>query len=132
MNNNAFEFINHQSTPQDMYVKEIVILQFTLVVGKTEEGKALLGKLRMPYFRKSTKDGGMFWAPASTGVQYHDKKNYVSMRFNDSFFAEDIETFLNDRSWESRVNPNATPSALPQPIQGQSKQPQNKEDELPF
>lgn len=134
----SFEFINAQQTPQDPYVKEIVTLQFTIVDGTDKQGNYKFSKLRMPYLRKASKDGGLFWSGVSTGIQYHDKKNYISPRFSDSFFNEDIEIFLNARSWETetRVNPNSSPSAFEYPKQPQPPNPSQafnkKEEELPF
>ena len=130
MTKQMFKFINAQSTPQDQYVTEIVTLEFATLIGRQDD-KPVYGGLRVPYFRKRTKDGGLFWAPSSASVQFYDKKNYVQMRFSDNFFQEDIETFLNERSWDNAVNASGSPSAMPQNIQ--IKTTQKSEDQgLPF
>jgi hypothetical protein len=130
MSQQMFKFINAQSTPQDLYVTEIVTLELQVLCGRDPSGTAKYCGLRMPYLRKRTKDGGLFWGPTSAGVQYHDKKNYINPRLSDSFFNEDIETFLNDRSWETRPNPTASPSAFTIPGVTQKQAP--IQDDLPF
>jgi len=127
----CFKFINAQSTPQDLYCVEIVTLEFAVLTGRDSNGQPQFTGQRLPYLRKRTKDGGLFWGSVSSGVQYHDKKNYLSVRFSDSFFNEDIETYLNERSWETKVNVNTAPSAFSTPIQG-SAPAQPKQDDMPF
>lgn len=127
MSKQCFKFINAQLTPQDQYVNEIVTLEFAILNGRDSNNNPQYCSLRMPYLRKRTKEGGLFWGAVSTGVQYHDKKNYLSARFSDSFFNEDIETFLNERSWETKVNVTHAPSAFTQPQQKPATQ-----DDLPF
>jgi len=128
----SFKFINAQATPQDQYVVEVVTLEFSILNGTGPAGTPQYCSLRMPYLLKRTKDGGFFWSPVSTGVQYNDKKNYLNPRFSDSFFNEDIDIFLNSRSWETKVNPNASPSAFtPMPIPTPVKT-NTEYEEVPF
>jgi hypothetical protein len=130
MSNEFFKLINPTSTPQDQYVVEIVTLEFSVLSGMDKSGHPQYCSLRMPYLRKRNKEGGYFWSAISTGVQYNDKKNYIHPRFSDSFLTEDIETFLNNRSWETKVNPNASPSAFtptPEPFKTHAN-----DEEVPF
>lgn len=85
---NGFEFVSHESFPEDEYTKEAVILCFER-------------KYRVTYVRKKMQSGGMFWDVISTSVkQWGDKKYLKSFSQDSNFLHEDIKTFLEGRSWE--------------------------------
>lgn len=86
-----FEFESHESTPEDQYIKEIVMFKFT----------ADSESFYVPYFRKLAKDGGMFWSPASVGVTKAGQKKYYDGFMLDSRHREkQIREFLESRAWE--------------------------------
>jgi len=85
---NAFEFVSHESFPEDQYVAEAVVI-------------CLDGKYRVTYVRKKTQNGGMFWDVLSSAVTQHGQKKYLKSFSQDSnFLAEDIKHFLESRPWE--------------------------------
>jgi hypothetical protein len=95
-----FEFESHDFTPQDQYVKEVVVFKFT----------ADNESWYVPYFHKSTKEGGSFWSAASAGVQVDGKKKYFDgFELDSRHRQKQILEFLNDRKWEARA-PLAQPA----------------------
>ena len=89
-----FEFETHDFTPQDQYVKEVVVFKFT----------ADNESWYVPYFHKSTKDGASFWSPASAGVQIDGKKKYYDgFELDSRHRQKQILEFLNDRKWETKA-----------------------------
>ncbi len=85
----SFEFVSHESFPEDEYTKECVYI-------------SLEGKYRVGYVRKKIQNGGMFWDVMSAGVTKNGKKQYLKAFMQDSnFLREDIMHFLESRSWEA-------------------------------
>lgn len=88
----VFEFVNHDSYPEDQYIAESCTLCFD-------------GKYRVTYVRKKMQDGGMFWAEISASVKKHGEKKYLRSFSQDSnFLQEDIKSFLDGRQWERGVH----------------------------
>jgi hypothetical protein len=84
----GFDFVSHESYPEDPYVCESVVL-------------CLDGKYRVTYLRKSLQNGGKFWDVMSTSVKVRGEKKYLKSFSQDSnFLADDIKHFLESRSWE--------------------------------
>ena len=84
----AFEFVNHERFPDDLYIMEAVTL-------------CLEGKYRVVFIRKKMKTGGMFWDVPSVAVTVHGEKKYLkSFSQDSSFLRDDIMAFLEGRSWE--------------------------------
>lgn len=82
------KFVSYESFPEDQYTKELVYL-------------CLDDKYRVAYVRKSAKHGGMFWSVVSLGVSKDSsKKYYESFMIDSSFLEKDIQTFLENRSWQ--------------------------------
>ncbi len=89
-----FEEGAYEATPEDQYVKEIVTLKFTA------DGESWY----VPYFHKTTKDGGAFWSAASAGVQVYGKKKFYEGFMIDSRHRDkQIKDFLTERRWEKQV-----------------------------
>jgi hypothetical protein len=85
-----FDFVNHESYPEDQYVAESVTLCFD-------------GKYRVTYVRKKLQNGGMFWGEISVSVKQHGEKKFLKSFSQDSnFLQEDIRAFLDGRQWEKR------------------------------
>jgi hypothetical protein len=83
-----FEFVSHESFPEDEYTKEAVVL-------------CIEKKHRITYIRKKTQNGGMFWDVISAAVKQNGEKKYLKSYSQDSnFLAEDIKNFLDNRTWE--------------------------------
>lgn len=86
----AFDFISHESYPQDQYIAESVVLCFEK-------------KYRVTYVRKKMQNGGMFWAEISASVTKNGEKKYLKSFSQDSnFLADDIKAFLENREWEHK------------------------------
>lgn len=86
----VFEFVNHESYPEDQYVAESCTLCFD-------------GKYRVTYLRKKMQNGSMFWAEMSAAVTKNGEKKYLKSFSQDSnFLHEDIKAFLDGRQWEKR------------------------------
>jgi hypothetical protein len=84
----AFDFVSHESFPEDEYTKEAVTLCFD-------------GKYRVTYVRKKLQNGGMFWGEVSTSVKVNGEKKFIKGFSQDSnFLQEDIRAFLDSRAWE--------------------------------
>jgi hypothetical protein len=84
----VFEFVSHESYPEDQYTLESVVL-------------CLEGKYRVTYVRKKMQSGAMYWDVISTAVKHNGDKKYLRSFSQDSnFLAEDIKHFLEKRSWE--------------------------------
>jgi hypothetical protein len=123
-----FEFESHESTPEDQYIKEIVTFKFI----------ADMECFYVPYFRKQSKDGGLFWSPASVGVTKHGQKKYCDGFTLDSRHKEkQIKEFLDSRSWEkNHAQPVATsgtyyPHGMAQ-VQAPASMDEVASDHLPF
>ena len=118
-----FEFESHESTPEDQYIKEIVTFKFTA------ENESFY----VPYFRKQSKDGGLFWSPASVGVTKHAQKKYCDGFMLDSRHREkQIREFLDERRWERQQAPIASPAGNYYPHgMAQAQQPVNINFEPP-
>ena len=83
------KFIAHEVYPDDQYVKE----SCTLAVDEAQ---------RFTYVRKMKKDGGLFWSPISTSVNFRSEKKFLhSIEWDSNFLAKDIIAFLEARSWEN-------------------------------
>lgn len=89
----AFEFISHESFPEDDYTKEAVIL----CIGE---------KHRVTYVRKKLQTGAMFWDVISATVKAKggEKKYLKSYSQDSNFLHDDIKYFLESRSWEKLTN----------------------------
>lgn len=88
-----FEFVSHETFPEDEYTKEIVYI-------------CLDGKYRICYARKIKKDGGMFWAVPNLSVKkFGEKQNMKAFSIDSNFLNEDIQHFLDNRSWEKGQPP---------------------------
>ena len=99
MSNLGFEFISHESFPEDPYTCEAVVF-------------CIDGKHRVTYLRKKLKTGAMFWDVMSAGVKQHGETKYLKSYSQDSnFLAEDIKHFLEARSWEPRAEHVSMPSS---------------------
>lgn len=83
-----FDFISHESYPEDEYVSEAVVLCFEK-------------KYRATYLHKKAKNGGSFWDVISAGVKQHGKSKFLKgFSQNSNFLNDDIKYFLENRSWE--------------------------------
>ena|SRR5579862_5979422 len=83
-----FEFVSHESFPEDKYVTEAVTF-------------CLEGKYRVIYVRKVTGNGGRFWDEISCAVTRNGEKKYIRAWQSDSSFLRDgIIAYLEKRSWE--------------------------------
>lgn len=85
----AFDFVSHDSYPEDEYTKESVVL-------------CIDKKHRVTYVRKKMQSGGMFWDVISAAVRQNGEKKYLKSYSQDSnFLHEDIKHFLESRAWEA-------------------------------
>jgi hypothetical protein len=85
----AFDFVSHESYPDDEYTKEAVVL-------------CIDKKHRVTYVRKKMSSGGMYWDVISAGVKHKGEKKYLKAYSQDSnFLHDDIKHFLESRAWES-------------------------------
>jgi hypothetical protein len=86
----TFEFVSHDSFPDDPYIKELVYL-------------CLDGKYRVAFVRKATKNGGFFWGGISASIVKDGVKEYFDAFMQDSaFLTRDIKDFLDKRKWETQ------------------------------
>lgn len=86
----TFDFVNHESFPEDPYISEAVTLCFDK-------------KYRVTYVRKKMKNGGMFWSEISAAVIANGEKKFLKSFAQDSNFLEgDIKAFLDNREWKSK------------------------------
>lgn len=84
----GFEFVSHENYPEDQYTCESVVL-------------CLDGKHRVTYIRKKMKNGGRYWDVISAAVKQNGENKYLKSYAPDSnFLREDINHFLEARSWE--------------------------------
>ncbi len=113
----AFNFVSHESYPEDEYTKESVVL----CVGDKD-------KHRITYVRKQMKTGGMFWDVISVAVKKNGEKKYLKSYSQDSnFLAEDIKNYLENRGWEkSAIQSYHVATGMPGGTVAQ------KDDEVPF
>ncbi len=110
---NHFDFVSHETFPEDPYIKEVVVLSFP--------GDVPNKFYHVAYCRKPGKEGGLFWGVASAGMMKNGAKVYIKAFEQDSKFLEkDILKYLDNRSWEK----------YPKEISVQKK-PENHE-EIPF
>jgi len=110
---NGFEFVSHESYPEDEYTKEAVVL-------------CIDRKHRVTYVRKKMQNGAMFWDVISAAVKQHGEKKYLKSYSQDSnFLYEDIKHFLETRAWE-RGNANSGGAG------GYVAQKSQSDDEVPF
>jgi hypothetical protein len=110
----TFDFVNHDSFPEDKYIAEAVTLCFE-------------GKFRVTYVRKKLQNGGMFWGEISAAVQQHGEKKYLKSFSQDSnFLQDDIKAFLDNRSWEKGGRSHASVHSGGHVAQSKS------DDEVPF
>lgn len=113
MSTAAFEFISHESFPEDEYTKEAVVI-------------CIEKKHRVTYVRKKLQTGAMFWDVASIPVKQNGIKKYLKTYAQDSsFLHEDIKNFLENRSWENRAR--ASGGAFPKSAENVEIQ-----EEFPF
>lgn len=123
-----FEFESHEFTPEDQYIKEIVTFKFT--TGNES--------FYVPYFRKQSKDGGLFWSPASIGLTKNGQKKYCDGFMLDSRHKEkQVKDFLDERRWEKSQAPMAATTATYYPhglVQSQSPTSMDQlvQEALPF
>ena len=91
----AFDFISHDTYPEDEYISESATLCFDQ-------------KYRVTYVRKKTQNGGLFWSEISAAVKKNGEKKYLKAFSQDSnFLAEDIKAFLEGRQWERSASGGA-------------------------
>lgn len=87
----SFELESHEFMKEDAYIKEIALIKF---IYDTD-------CFYVPFFRKSTKDGNLFWSVSSTGVTQYGTKKYIDGFQLDSRNKErQVKEFLEKRSWE--------------------------------
>ncbi len=112
-----FEFVSHQSFPEDEHTKEIVYLELNVPV-------------RVAFVRKPAKTGGMFWSAVSTGALSKGEKQYFPAFMQDSNFLEkDIRAFLDNRGWEKQAQYAKSQSVHEKP---QLMDEAQQDDGLPF
>lgn len=88
-----FAFESHEKTPHDQFVKEIVTFKFY------DDHEIFY----VPFFRKQAKDGGLFWATASAGVQKGERKEYVDgFQLDSRSRLKSLLAFLEERRWEGQ------------------------------
>lgn len=98
-----FAFESHEKTSDDPYVKEIVTFKFY------DDHEIFY----VPFFRKQSKDGGMFWAPASVGIQKNERKEYIDgFQLDSRSRLKSLLAFLEERRWEGG---NLKPKDVQQP-----------------
>jgi len=119
-----FAFESYEKTPQDQYVKEVVTFKF---FDDTE-------MFYVPFFRKQSKDGGLYWSTASVGVQKGEKKEYIDgFQLDSRSRLKSLLAFLEERRWEGD---NLTPKEIQQPVPTQGftdlKNEASVFDQLPF
>ncbi len=91
----AFEFVSHESYPEDLYIAESTTLCFDK-------------KYRVTYVRKKLQNGGKYWGEISASVSVAGEKKYLKSFSQDSnFLSEDIKAFLENREWEKGIKTNA-------------------------
>ena len=87
---NGFDFVSHESFPEDEHTKEAVVL-------------CIDKKHRVTYVRKKTQNGSMFWDVISAAVRKDGEKKYLRSYSQDSNFLHgDIKHFLDNREWEKQ------------------------------
>lgn len=97
----AFDFVSHESYPEDQYISESCTI-------------CLEGKHRVTYLRKKMKNGGMFWDVISAGVTHNGQKKFLKAYAPDSnFLRDDIHHFLENRGWEKSAGVAQSSDHLP-------------------
>ena len=77
------ELMSYEQYPEDQYTSAVANVRID-------------GKYIVAYFQKKSKDGGLFWAPASTSVTKGGAKAYVQGFMMDSRFEEKkLTEFVN-------------------------------------
>lgn len=119
----GFDFISHESYPEDQYIVEAVTL-------------CLEKKYRVTYVRKRLQRGGMFWGEISTSVTKEGERKYLKSFSQDSkFLEESIKEFLENRLWERQSNERENDLTLMATKGGyvaQKKKKDESDDEVPF
>ena len=101
-----FKLISHSLCPDDMYTKEVAVIEITL---KDDS------KQRFVYVRKDLKNGSMFWGPLSCSVMINgEKQHFKSPQFDSNFLEQDIKSFLNNM-YEKKSQTQETPQVAPPP-----------------
>jgi len=91
-----FDFVSHESFPEDEYTKEAVVL-------------CIKKEHRVTFVRKKMNTGAMFWDVISASVKKGGEKKFLKSYSQDSnFLHEDIKHFLEGRSWEKGGSANLT------------------------
>jgi len=117
MSTAAFEFISHESFPEDEYTKEAVTF-------------CIDNKHRVTYVRKKMSNGSMFWDVISIAVKAKGEKKYLKSYAQDSkFLDQDIKNYLENRAWECG-NSNSTSNSNSN-LGGTGSEGSNQE-EIPF
>lgn len=94
---NEYEFLSHENTPEDDFVKEYAIFRINVPVD-------------VVYFRKKMKDNSMFWAVGSVGITKNGKKVYIDSACQDSKNLErKIKSFLDNKEWQGNKSAFAAP-----------------------
>jgi hypothetical protein len=97
----AFDFVSHESYPEDEYTKEAVVL-------------CIEKKHRVTYVLKKMQNGGTFWDVISSAVKHNGQKKYLKSYSQDSnFLHEDIKAYLEGRAWEKGGQASIQNDSLP-------------------
>lgn len=84
----SFEFVSHESYPEDKFVCESAVI-------------CIEGKYRVVYIRRVLQTGARFWDEVSASVTVNGEKKYLkSWQADSNFLRNDIIAYLNDRRWE--------------------------------
>lgn len=85
-----FEFVSHESYPEDKYTAESVVV-------------CVEGKYRVTYVHKIMGNGGRFWDEVSSSVTQHGEKKYLrGWKADSNFLRDDIIAYLEARKWEKK------------------------------
>jgi hypothetical protein len=85
----AFEFISHESYPEDKFICESAVICFE-------------SKYRVIYVRKMMQNGVKFWDEISASVNQNGEKKFLkSWKADSNFLRDDIIAYLNSRNWEN-------------------------------
>ena len=111
---NNFEFISHESFPDDLYTKEVVTLHFRI-----EKKDSSFFEFDVTYARrKKQQDNSLYWCEASHAVTVRgqDKKRYIDGFAQDSKSLDrEIKSFLDSRAWEKKQTIAAAPQSMHYP-----------------
>jgi hypothetical protein len=134
---NNFEFISHESFPEDNFIKEVVLLEFQLFT-KNEQGRDVLIPFAMPMARKpNSQTGGLYWdflfiSPKKNGKGVAFRAKTDSEKFN-----RRVIQYLENREWEKgkSAQPQNIQSSQPLPTYGDNFVKQEEaltQGEIPF